>query len=212
MTDTSRRNLLTGAVAVATVGTLAACTDKSTGKTGGSVTQDAGNVNDLQTQEERLTIAPFNAIKRDPAQAYPAALLKHSLEMQNLRERLLRFNDASKLGWAYMFTVTGNLVAVLPVAGKVSSTQSSMTTSTGIYMDQGAGGGGNVPVPLPSDDLSFGPNEGGDSGKFFFTPDGVYVFWDGPILYLDAPLDILAQPVALKYNEGSKPSSVAPKA
>jgi len=178
------------------------------------VTQPAGDVNDLQKQQESQTITPYNAIKTKPATSYPAALLTDSLEMRNLREKLLRFNDPSKLGWAYCFTM-GQLAAVFPVKGKISSTQSMMTSGTGVYKSANggnSGGGGNVPVELPSDDLSFGPNEGGASGKFFFTPDDVYVFWDGPILYVDAPLNVLAQTAVLEYNKGSKPSNTAPRA
>lgn len=176
------------------------------------MTQAAGNVNDLQDQQESLTITPYDRIKTNPLDAYPAKLLTDSLEMRNLREKLLRFNDPSKLGWAYLFTPLGQLIAILPVKGKISSTQSTMTTSVGVYKSSngsGNSGGGNVPVDLPGDDLSFGPNEGGPAGKFFFTADDVYVFWDGPILYLDAPLEVLQQPAVVKYNAGSKPSNTA---
>jgi len=220
MTDTTRRQLITRTAGVAAaVGAVAAateaCTSSAPSKTGGAVTQDAGNVNDLQKQEETLTIAPFNRVKKIPSQVYPADLLVDSLEMRNLRERLLRFNDPSKLGWAYLFAPTGQLILQLPVKGKISSTQSAMTTSTGVFKSNNAGhdsyGGGHQVVDLPGDDLSFGPNEGGPAGKFFFTPDGVYVFWDGPILYLDAPLAVLQQPSVVKYNEGSKPSNTAPR-
>lgn len=213
MLDPSRRKLLTGAAVVgAAVATSAAACDSSHPNTGGKVTQNAGSVNDLQDQEEKLTIQPFNAVKADPEQAYPAPLIKRSLEMENQREKLLRFNAAEKLGWAYLFTGNGMLIAELPVKGKVSSTQSSMTTDVGVYKDQGSYNGGNVAVKVPGDDLSFGPNEGGDAGKFFFTPDGVYVFWDGPLLYLDAPLKVLSNQAVVQYNQGSKPSSTAPKA
>lgn len=217
MTDTSRRQLLSratlagGAIAAVAL-TAEACDNSKPSNTGGNVTQNAGNVNDLQDQEEKLTIQPFNRVKQIPAQAYPAALITESLEMQQQREKVLRFNDPSKLGWAYLFTPMGALIMTLPVKGKISSTQSSMTTSTGVYLDQGTGGGGNLAVPVPGDDLSFGPNEGGDAGKFFFTPDGVYVFWDGPILYVDAALKVSQPAVVLEYQDGSKPSNTAAKA
>ncbi len=210
--DTSRRQLLTRTSAVAGAAaavaiTAAACTGGSSGNTGGAVTQAAGNVNDLQDQQESLTITPYDRIKTNPLDAYPARLLTDSLELRNQREKLLRFNDPSKLGWAYLFTPMGQLIAQLPVKGKISSTQSAMTSSTGVFKDQGSGG--NIAVELPSDDLSFGPNEGGPTGKFFFTTDDVFVFWDGPILYLDAPLQVLEQPSVVKYNAGSKPSNSA---
>lgn len=221
MTETTRRQLITRTAGVAAAVTAAAaateaCSGGGPSNTGGSVTQDAGSVNDLQSQEEKLTIAPFNRVKAIPDQAYPASLIRDSLEMRNLHERLLRFNDANKLGWAYLFTPAGQLILQLPVKGKISSTQSAMTTSVGVYRSNNAGhddsGGGNVAVEVPGDDLSFGPNEGGPAGKFFFTPDDVYVFWDGPILYLDAPLNVLEQPTVVKYNAGSRPSNTAPKA
>lgn len=216
MTGTSRRELITrtagaAAVAVAAGAALEGCSGSSKpANTGGNVTQNAGDVNDLQDQEEKLTILPFNRVKTNPRQAYPAALITESVELANQREKVLRFNDASKLGWAYLFTPLGQLIAEFPVKGKISSTQSSMTTSTGVYKhDDDSRSGGSVTVPLPGDDLSFGPNEGGDLGKFFFTPEDVYIFWDGPILYLDAPLKVLQQPAVVAYNAESKPSSTA---
>ena len=213
---TSRRQLLTfGAVTAATVATTSACFGDSTpANTGGNVNQNAGNVNDLQDQEEKLTITPFNRVKTIPSQQYPATLITDSLELRNQREKLLRFNQPDKPGWVYLFTLAGQLIAEFEIRGKVSSTQSTMTTSTGIYKDtNGSTGICNIPVEVPGDDLSYGPNEGGDAGKFFFTADGVLVFWDGPLLYLDAPLKVLQQPAVVQYNQGnSKPSSTAPKA
>lgn len=217
MNDASRREMLTRTAlaggAVAAVMASAACTtDDKPAATGGEVTQDAATVNDLQDQEQKLTIQPFNAVKKLPDQSYPAPLIQQSLEMQNQREKVLRFNDANKLGWAYLFSPNGGLVLTLPVKGKVSSIMSAMTTNVGIYKrDDGDRWGTTTTVPLPGDDLSFGPNEGGDAGKFFFTPDDVYVFWDGPLLYLDAPLDVLSQGTPLKYKDGSTPSSKAPQ-
>lgn len=218
VTDLNRRNILLGGSAVAAAAVTAACSSDSTPapNSGGNVDQNAGSVNDLQDQEQKLTIQPFNVVKRIPDQAYPSSLLMTSLEMRNLRERLLRFNDPSKLGYAHLFTPQGALVMIVPVKGKISSTQSQMTTDLGIYKRDGGSSnsywGTTTPVKLPGDDLSFGPNEGGDSGKFFFTPDDVYVFWDGPVLYSDAPLKVNQPVLTLEYRDGSKPSTVAPKA
>lgn len=211
MTDTvpSRRHLLTGgAVAAATIAGVTACTGQSS--PGGNVNAPVTNINDFQDQQEKLTTEVYSRVKTIPSQKYPASMLSGSLELRNQQEKLLRFNDPAKQGFAYLFTASGALVCVLPVAGKISSTQSAMTSNKGIYKDQGTGGGGNMVVDTPGDDGSFGINEGGDMGKFFFTPEGVYVYWDGPILYLDAELDVLAQNVALQYNKASKPSSTAP--
>lgn len=205
-----RRKLLMGAGAAAAVGlTAEACSGPSGGNTGTDVTQSAGSVNDMVVQQGELSIQAWDQVKTDPSQAYPVSLLKSSLELHQQREKLLRFNEKSKTGWAYLFGANGNLIMEVAVLGKISSTQSSMTTAVGVYSSTGSGGGGNVPVELPGDDLSFGPNEGGPAGKFFFTPDGVYIFWDGPILYADARLDKIGAPV-LNMPGSAKPSSVAP--
>ena len=205
-----RRKLLMGAGAAAAVGlTAEACTGSSGDNTGTDVTQSAGTVNDLVVQQGELSIQAWNQVKTDQSQAYPVSLLRSSLELHQQREKLLRFNEKSKTGWAYLFGANGNLIMEVPVLGKISSIQSSMTTAVGVYSSTGSDGGGNVPVELPGDDLSFGPNEGGPQGKFFFTPEGVYIFWDGPILYADARLDKINAPV-LNLPGSAKPSSVAP--
>lgn len=207
MTEASRRNLLLGAVGAGALVGAAACNSNGNSNTGGGVTQNAGSVNDMVVQEGALSYMAWNQVKSNPDLAYPYQLLKESLELKQQREKLLRMNQAEKIGYAYLFSPNGQLIAFLPVQGKVSSTQSSMTTSVGVYSSTGSSGGGNVPVELPGDDLSFGKNEGGDNGQFFFTPDGVYVYWNGPILYVDAALDILQSTAVLRYKDGSKPSS-----
>jgi len=205
-----RRKLLTGGVAVAALGsTAAACSGSSGGNTGTDLTQNAGSVNDLVVQQGELSYKAWNQVKADPSQAYPLSLMKSSLELHQQREKLLRFNQKTKTGWAYLFSPNGELIMEVPVLGKVSSTQSSMTTAVGVYSSTGSSGGGNLTVELPGDDLSFGKNEGGDMGKFFFTPDGVYIYWDGPVLYADARLENLSNTVKLNLAAGAKPSSVA---
>lgn len=206
-----RRKLLMGAGAAAAVGLTAEACSGSSGdsNTGSGIGDSAGSVNDVVVQEGELSYTAWNQVKSDKSQAYPVELLHSSLELHQQREKLLRFNEKSKTGWAYLFGANGNLIMEVPVLGKISSIQSSMTTSVGVYSSTGSGGGGNVVVELPGDDLSFGPNEGGPNGKFFFTPDGVYIFWDGPILYADARLDKVGAPV-LNLPGSAKPSSVAP--
>jgi hypothetical protein len=82
-----------------------------------------------------------------------------------------------------------------------------MTASDGVYSTNDSGG---VPVPLPGDDISFGPSEGGDRGTFFFTLDGVMIQMTTDWIYSDAKLDLLESQV-LAYKAGSVPSSTAPK-
>jgi hypothetical protein len=83
----------------------------------------------------------------------------------------------------------GKIVGYYAIRGKVSSTQSQMTTSTTVQMDQGQYGGGNITYPAPSDDGSYGPNE---TGNFFFTTENVLVETDLNYLYADAPLPVNA--------------------
>lgn len=212
MQDNSRRALLLGAVGVGVAATTSACFGSSSGgNTGSSVGQNAGSVNDMTVQLGTMTIDAWNAVKDNPGQAYPVDLLKASLELKQQREKLLRFNTDSKPGWLYLFSQTGVLVAQFTIQGKVSSTQSAMTSNIGVYSDGGSGGGGNVAIPLPGDDLSFGPNEGGDSGVFWFDQNGVMGMWPGIWLYLDAPLDVPDEMKAslLATSPGAKPSTIA---
>lgn len=171
-----------GAAIAAVVGSSAfAC---SSSAKGAKANGHANNANDLQGQEEALTVSAFDAVNQIPAQQYPADRMVDSLEMRNLRKKLLTFNDANKQGWVYLISM-GTVLAKIECMGKVSSTQSAMTTDLLVWQDRGTGGGGNVPIKGPGDDLSFGPNEGGDRGIFFYTPDGGYVSWAGDYLYTD---------------------------
>lgn len=202
MSDTSRRAILMGG-AVAAVGLTAAACDSS--KTGGKVTQPAGNTNDMINQQAKLTITAWNAVKDSPGQAYPDTLLKSSLELKQQRERLLRFNTDSKQGWLYLFSQTGVMLAQFTIQGKVSSTESSMTATDLVYSNTD---GSTSVIAGPGDDLSFGQNEG---AVFWFDDMGVMGMWNGPWLYLDAPLDVPdeVKASALATKPGAKPSSVA---
>lgn len=195
---------LAGVGAVAVV-TAQACT--SNPNTGSNIGQSVATINDLTIQQSKLTIAAYNHVWRDPECQYPAGLITTSLEMRNLRKKILLFNDPTKTGWLY-FVSQGRIMVEIPVLGKVSSTQSAMTATDGIYTAPDNSGS---PVPLPTDDISFGPNEGGDSGIFFFTIDGVLIQAGGMAwIYSDARLDPLEK-AAMTYVLGSKPSStVAP--
>jgi hypothetical protein len=47
-----------------------------------------------------------------------------------------------------------------------------------------------------SDDGSYGPEEGGDAGVFFFTTSGVLVEWNGHWSYSDAPINLTTPALA----------------
>jgi hypothetical protein len=118
---------------------------------------------------------------------YPISQMRDSLERRNLRERLLRFNKPNKVGYLYVMSF-GKFVGYYVVKGKVSSVQSQMTTTVNTW-DCSRDCGDNI-VPSIGDDGSFGPNEGGESGIFFFTVTGVMVETTLDWVYSDAPLKI----------------------
>jgi hypothetical protein len=118
---------------------------------------------------------------------YPTSQMKDSLERRNLRERLLRFNKPQKIGYLYLMSF-GKFVGYYVVKGKITSTQSQMTTSVQTWSCGDMDGG--CSVDSIGDDGSFGPNEGGDKGVFFFTATGVMVETTLDWVYSDAPLRI----------------------
>lgn len=118
---------------------------------------------------------------------YPAEQLKDSLERRNIRERLLRTNQPNKIGYVYLLSFSGQPLGYYVIKGKVSSTDSQMTTTDLVIKDQGQSGGGNVTVPAPGDDGSYGPNE---AGVFFFTAEGALVETSLTYLYSDQPLPL----------------------
>lgn len=137
---------------------------------------------DQEKLSDRIAHQQINSVP------YPEALMKDSLERRNLRERLLRFNRPQKIGYLYVMSF-GKFVGYYVVKGKISSTQSQMTNTTQTW-DAGQGEQGETAVDSIGDDGSFGPNEGGDRGIFFFTAQGVLVETTLEWIYSDAPLSI----------------------
>lgn len=118
---------------------------------------------------------------------YPSSEMTHFLERDNIKRRLLAFNKANKIGYLYVMSF-GKFVGYYTVKGKVSSTQSQMTV---IEQTWDCGGDScRFGVPSMGDDGSYGPNEGGDRGIFFFTTGGVLVETTLDWLYSDQPLHI----------------------
>ncbi len=117
---------------------------------------------------------------------YPADEMKDSLERRNLRERLLRQNKPSAIGYVYLLSFSKPL-GYYTIKGKVSSTQSQMTTTDLIIDGCQRAGNGECPVtvPAPGDDLSYGQSE---PGIFFFTTEGAMVTTDLDYMYSDQPI------------------------
>ena len=139
---------------------------------------------------------------------YPLDTMKEGgwLERQNLRERLIRYSNPTKLSYIYLFSAQGQLMANYTVKGKVSNTSSQLTTSETVN-DYCGSGECKIATPAPMDDGTWGPSE---DAIFFFTPEGVMIQWNGQYVLSDSPLNLTTQPV-LVYSTGSKPTSVGDK-
>ena len=124
--------------------------------------------------------------QQSKAVPYPASELRDSLERRNLAKRLLTTNDPDKLGYVYLLNF-GKIFGYYTIQGKVSSTQSQMTTSDLINYacSDGLSGCQAVTTTAPSDDGSYGENE---AGIFFFTTEDAYVTTNLDYMYSDQPL------------------------
>lgn len=139
--------------------------------------------------------------KLTAAVPYPLDAMKDSIERRNLRERLLRFNKPDKIGYVYLLSDTGSVVAFYTIKGKITSTESQLTNSDSTECHNGC----SSPVlrQAPGDDGSYGPSE---PGIFFFTTEDVLVQWNGKFVYADAPLKVSSTPLLVE-TPGAKPTS-----
>lgn len=151
----------------------------------------SSNTPSAQTAGQQQTETAFQ--QQSAAVPYPASQLKDSLERRNIRERLLRTNNPNALQYVYVLSYDGKYLGYYAIKGKVSSTQSQMTTTDLVRPCSAGGdnGSGNcaVTVPAPGDDGSYGDNE---PGVFFFTTEGVMVTTDMPYIVSDQPLSVQA--------------------
>jgi hypothetical protein len=134
-----------------------------------------------QTQGQAQTEQAF--AQQSQAVPYPADQLKDSLERRNIRERLLRTNNPSRIGYVYLISFSKPL-GYYVIKGKVSSTQSQMTTDQFVERHTDTGGG-NLAYNAPGDDGSYGANE---DGVFFFTTEGAMVTTTLDFVYSDQPI------------------------
>lgn len=138
----------------------------------------------LQEQGQQDTVDAF--AKQSAAQPYPKDELSNSLERANLRERLIRTNKADALGYVYVMSF-GKIIGYYTVKGKVSSTQSQMTTAQLVTRVCDGGSCQYATVDAPGDDGSYGANE---EGIFFFTTTGQMVTTNLDYIWSDNPLPI----------------------
>lgn len=124
--------------------------------------------------------------QQSTAVPYPADQLKDSLERRNIRERLLRTNKPNAIGYVYVMSF-GKIIGYYTIKGKVSSTQSQMTTDQLIQKVCYSGSCGSEVVNAPGDDGSYGANE---PGIFFFTTEGAMVETNLDYIVADQPLPV----------------------
>lgn len=138
-----------------------------------------------QSTGQKLTEQAFN--QQQKAVPYPANELTDSLERRNLVERLRRQNDPDKVGYVY-FISFGKILGYWTIKGKVSSTQSQMTTGDLLIDIPGDHEYTRYNVTAPGDDGSYGENE---KGVFFFTTEGAMVqLPEDGYVYSDQPINI----------------------
>jgi hypothetical protein len=132
----------------------------------------------------------------------PAPVMDYSLERDNIKERLTRFNDPNKISYLTLMLPMGQLYAYYAIKGKVSSVNSYMTTSEQIICKGGRFGtsdsGGSdyqcFPIEAPDSDGSYGTN---GEAIFFFTVDGVYKEWNGLYELSDEPSTFSVAPIVV---------------
>lgn len=186
----TRRHATAIFATVAVAAILAGCT------TGSKPKQDSAQITGQNQTEQAFK-------QQQTAVPYPVAQLKDSLERRNVRERLLRYNNPNKISYIYLLSNTGAVITSYTIKGKVSSSNSQLTTDVIVQDCSGYQTPCRNNVTAPGDDGTYGPNE---DGIFFFTTEDVMVTWNGPFLMSDAPQDVKTPPVIV-YNKQSKPTS-----
>lgn len=169
---------LTALSVVVLSGTLAACTSGS-----GSSPVSGGNT------VARTEYSEFNA-----AVPYPFASQAPSdpLERKNLAARLRQYNSAGDTNYVYVFAWgASSPIGYYVIRGKVSSTSSQMTSTQ--YVTNCDGNSAScTAVDAIGDDGSYGPEEGGSAGVFFFTTAGTLIETDQPFVVSSAPIKLYA--------------------
>lgn len=177
---TNLKTALAGIVAAVALFVVGACNgDTKTNTASGA--QSANNSLAGQEYAEFTTAVPYpfaNAAPSDP------------LERKNLSRRLTQYNSKGNINYVYVFTYSGQVIGYYVISGKVSSTGSQMT-STQINVSCGSNSAQCTNDAI-GDDGSYGPEEGGGAGVFFFTTSGVLAETDLPFLVSSAPIPVYA--------------------
>ena len=148
-----------------------------------------------EAQKAEMAITNINQMRL--IKATPPPEIQQSLERENLKERLVRFNDANKVSYIYLLSDMGSVITFFPIRGKVSSVNSMLTTTDQLIEGGYSGNHYGVVIASPDLDGSYGSN--GDA-IFFFTTEGVYCEWNGKYFLCDRPLQLTTTPILI-YDE-----------
>lgn len=144
-----------------------------------------------------------------------------SQEMENDAARNRTLDNPNRIGYLYIYSAYGTLLYSSTVKGKVSSTASELTNTSDIVDDYNCNNyqSGNCAVAVDSigDDGTYGGEECGQNGIFWFTPSNQYesVCIGGAIpFYSDAPMNLttkplLTLPISTKVTSGAVPRNLA---
>ena len=154
---------------------------------------------DIKTgQSTKVEMEQTETNQQRLATAQPPPQIAVSLERKNLIERLKRLNTENKIGYVYLMSKAGSVMAFYTISGKVSSLNSLLTTPEQVVLDcSGPGGCGRYNLPSPDFDGSYGKNP---EGIFFFTTSGALVEWSGDYMFSDQPLKMSTAPVLVEQS------------
>jgi hypothetical protein len=154
--------------------------------------RDSDGCNDVKTgQSTKVEMEQTETNQQRLATAQPPPQIAVSLERKNLIERLKRLNTENKIGYVYLMSKSGSVMAFYTISGKVSSLNSLLTTPEQVSRVNGY----SFTLPSPDFDGSYGKNP---EGIFFFTTSGALVEWSGDYMFSDQPLKMSTAPVLVE--------------
>ena len=171
----NRRILAAFTAALLAGGALAGCTSSSASKAQASQNNLSGT-----------TAANFSKAVPDP---FATAMPTDPLERENLARRLIQLNSKGATNYVYLFTYSGQVLGYYVISGKVSSTGSQLT-STQVNVD--CNNNTSCTDDAIGDDGSYGPEEGGQNGVFWFTSTGTLVETNQPWVMSSTPIKLYA--------------------
>lgn len=151
---------------------------------------DSGSNSASTAQKKQNDLAGREATLFSAAVPYPYANQAPSnpLERINLKKRLLEYNSSGDTNYVYLLNFQGEPIGYYVINGKVSSTDSSMT-STDVNTNcsnLNDGGGQACTNKAIGDDGTYGSEEGGQNGVFFYTAAGNLVETNDPFWVVSA--------------------------